>query len=198
MKLKLDIGINSVDLSEYYKYVDFNARTEIYFLKDAGIEHYKLLAYLSSQLPKGSEVSDLGTLEGMSALAFASNKDVLVTTYDICECIPESVTLSIKNISNIRRVMADCKQHIKNMINSKIILLDIAPHDGGSERWIIEQLQKEDYRGLVVCDDIHLSNEMNSFWDDVTLKKLDATQCGHWSGTGIIIFNPNTLDISSD
>ena len=54
-----------------------------YFFDDVGQEHYKLLKYISSQLKDGSNVFDIGTSTGLSALALSSNPNIIVHTYDI-------------------------------------------------------------------------------------------------------------------
>ena len=37
-------------------------------------------------------------------------------------------------------------------------------------------------------DDIHLSRQMDNFWDGLKNDKYDLTEIGHHSGTGIAIF----------
>jgi hypothetical protein len=38
---------------------------------------------------------------------------------------------------------------------------------------------------------------MKDFWNTIpeNLTKYDVTDIGHWTGTGIIVFDPNTYDI---
>ena len=51
------------------------------------------------------------------------------------------------------------------------------------------------YAGMVLCDDIHISQDMKNFWNDVPLKKIDVTKYGHVTGTGIIVFDPTVVDV---
>jgi hypothetical protein len=49
----------------------------------------------------------------------------------------------------------------------------------------------------MLCDDIHLSDEMERFWREIKHEKYDITQYGHHSGTGIVLFsNETTLNLS--
>jgi hypothetical protein len=194
--LKIDSSVYNVDLSEYSKYVDWHDFVK-YFAQDPGVNHNKLLSYLVRQLPSG-EVHDLGTYLGQSAIALSTNPLVTVYTYDIEEHIPDYVTTSYKNKSNIIQIKGDCKNYISTMISSNLILLDISPHDGSQERRIISELTRMEYKGLLICDDIYYSEEMRNFWEWVELKKIDATKYGHHSGTGLVIFDPSYLDIQMD
>lgn len=177
----------------FQKYVSWH-HVNAWFPQTPGENHHCLLAYLSSQLPNGSLVADLGTQSGASALAFAYNPKVQVYTYDIANHIPDGVT-SFTSVPSIHRVMGSCFDHIDSYIDAKIILLDISPHNGSDERHMVSMLLQREYKGLLVCDDIYAFPSMKSFWDEVRLKKYDVTSYGHWSGTGIISFDPKTIDI---
>jgi hypothetical protein len=37
-------------------------------------------------------------------------------------------------------------------------------------------------------DDINLNNPMKEFWNVITEDKYDISEYGHWSGTGLVIF----------
>ena len=171
-----------------------------YFMKEAGEEHYKLLAHLSSQLPKGTQVVDLGTLYGSSALALASNPDVSVVTYDIHECIPDKYkAMSVLGLPNVKQIIKDGVEAVTDYASfTPLIVLDIDPHDGVQEKRTIEALIKQGYQGVVVCDDINLNDGMKAFWQWVPaeIKKYDVSKYGHWSGTGILVFDPEVVDVT--
>jgi hypothetical protein len=59
----------------------------------------------------------------------------------------------------------------------------------------LNTLEKNGYRGIVILDDIHLNDHMNTFWNNITQKKHDVTNVGHFSGTGIIIFDQSRFQI---
>lgn len=193
MILKIDKGINDVNLSHLSPYINW-VSGDAFFPSEIGKNHHILIAYLTSQLPEGSFVADFGTNFGASALAFASNPDVTVYTYDLEDYFP-SEGLTCKSLKNVRFVKGDCIKHLHLFSNTSIILLDIAPHDGYQEKIVLEGLKKNDYKGIVICDDIDYSDAMRDFWTAVNYKKMDVTKYGHWSGTGIIVFDPNTIDV---
>jgi hypothetical protein len=39
-----------------------------------------------------------------------------------------------------------------------------------------------------MLDDIHLNEAMINYWNSFTEEKYDLTNIGHWSGTGMVIF----------
>jgi predicted O-methyltransferase YrrM len=194
MTLTIDAGIAEIDLSSFLKYIDWAPECG-YFPQEPGVNHHKLLAYLVKQLPANSLVADLGTYLGSSALALASNPKVRVITIDkLCQLEQDKQTC--RDLPNVQVVTADCLKCIDLYINASLILLDIAPHDGAQERDLLLELRRRDYKGVVVCDDSELTNSMRSFWESVEQKKINATKYGHWSGTGIVIFAPNVIDVT--
>lgn len=157
-----------------------------YFVEGEGVEHYRLLERLSSELEDGEIIVDVGTLYGLSALALASNPKVEVWTYDIQSFIPNEA--AIKTKPNISFRIKDGIEAIPDFVHkTKLIMLDVDPHDGEQERRFIQQLVKHSYVGRVVCDDIHLNDAMKAFWESVTQRK-EVRSDGHFSGTGIIYF----------
>ena len=180
-----------INLSHLSNFVSFAPQAKYYFGLDAGVEHYKLLALLSKNLPEGSLAVDLGTFYGASALAMSFNPNVKVITYDISELIPPAdVSLSIRHVSNILYLIkdgiADAQRYARE---ASLILLDVDPHDGIQEKRFIEVMLELKFVGLVVCDDIHLNEGMRYWWDWVPLRKIDVSQYGHHSGTGFIFFD---------
>ena len=59
----------------------------------------------------------------------------------------------------------------------------------------MEELKKIGYKGLVLLDDIKLNEQMKYFWNDISEEKLDISDYGHWSGTGIFNFDPSRFEI---
>lgn len=158
-------------------------------LKDvAGTEHYRMLAWLSTQYDN-IEIFDIGTDSGISAAALSYNKNNKVNSFDI-------------DFSRLQHKVSNCEYfqedlwnpEIRNkwkarILNSPLIFLDIDPHEGCREyefyRWLVEN----DYKGLLVLDDIWYFKPMrDNLWYKISTKKFDATRFGHWSGTGIVDF----------
>lgn len=107
--LTVDSGALNVDISAYHQYTQGHPFTE---------QWYKLLAYLSSQLPKGSKVADLGTNRGDSAIALASNPDVFVMTFDIEDRVGTPVgQKTYKDLENIDFYFGDCLKFVDYFIN---------------------------------------------------------------------------------
>jgi hypothetical protein len=52
---------------------------------------------------------------------------------------------------------------------------------------------REKYKGILVLDDIWYLSLCDNLWYKISTKKFDATEFGHWSGTGIVDFG-NIID----
>lgn len=197
MKLKVDLaGIKTMELRPFVKYIAWNQMSAQCFLWDIGKAHYRLLAYLSSQMPAGCTVSDLGTHTGASAIALAMNPNIKVSTYDTIQHVPDIFIETYRSMPNITFYQKDCRDAIKEISKSKLIYLDIAPHDGMQEQDVLDKLLALKYKGVVVCDDIHFNDAMEAFWARATqnaaLKVTDISPVGSQTGTGIILFDPKT------
>jgi len=157
------------------------------FLGPAGKEHYKLLAYLSSQW-SNMELFDIGTHKGASALALAYNTSNTVHSFDISQLYPlpkcDNIQYHVEDLfdETVRAGWED------RLLASPCILLDIDPHEGTREWAFYQWLVEKNYKGLLVCDDIWYFKEMrDNFWYKIpTEHKVDVTEMGHWSGTGIV------------
>jgi len=157
-----------------------------YYSQPEGQEHYRLL----EQIVQGKRgvVVDLGTLYGLSALALSRNPYVEVWSYDIVNHIPADAPIRL--IPNISFRIKNGLEAIPDFVHrTDLIVLDIDPHDGIQEKQCVELLLEYGYRGMLICDDIHLNASMQKWWDAVDLPKEDVTSRGHHSGTGIIHFN---------
>ena len=138
-------------------------------------------------------ILDIGTHLGHSALALSYNNMNTIYSFDIMD----KVRPNIKNVNNIK-FMSDnlFDEEIFNkwkdiILNCPFIFLDVDPHNGFMEMDFINMLQKNDYKGFIICDDIWYFKEMrDNFWLKIDNKyRYDITHLGHWSGTGIICFN---------
>lgn len=186
--------IQSHDLTPLEPYMKWNEQFRQFFMDNRGREHYRLLANVSSQLPTGSKVADLGTYNGGSALALSANSGVTVTTYDITECIPPFGETTLTRLNVTQKIMK-CQDDVATLVENDVIMLDIA-HDGVQEDAILELLAEHNYKGLLFMDDIHLNDPMRNTWKKITAyKKYDITPLGHWSGTGLVVFDPSKIDV---
>lgn len=154
-----------------------------WFLANTG-EHYKFLAFISQAL-KGQTVFDIGTYYGESATALAYEPTTKVISYDIVD---------LKRIkyppSNIEFNIGDFRNDPR-LLSSPFIFVDVDPHDGVQEAEFHKFFVESGYKGITVWDDIHLSPPMNNWWNSLegnSISKIDITEIGHHSGTGMIIY----------
>lgn len=153
-----------------------------HFRSDPGKEAYQYYLDQSYALESGL-IADLGTYQGLSALALAANPKVKVISYDID--LSNNLVSGKKNIEFIQGNVFD---YIDDILKSDIILVDIDPHDGIQEENFYNLLLERNYHGLTIWDDINKDFRMKTFWSKVNQPKEDITNLGHWSGTGIIKF----------
>jgi hypothetical protein len=185
--------INTHDLSTLWPYAKGAQFT--YFNLESGNEHYRLLYHISWQIPNNSTIIDIGTSTGHSALALSANPNINVITYNICDQVQDSGSIKQKKNINIR--IKNCIDDIGILLQSPFIMLDVF-HDGTFEKLLVETLLKHNYNGIVLCDDIFLNKEMLDFWNWVPVSKMDITEYGHWSGTGLLLFGNSTTTILSN
>lgn len=144
-------------------------------------EHYRLLAYLSYKF-NNQTLYDIGSYRGLSAIALAANQENNVISYDIKDY------LRVEKMNNVEYKIGNCYDD-PGLLSSPLIMLDVDPHEGTFETSFVEYLQTNDYKGLVVLDDIHLNPPMQQFWDWISgIEKYDVTEYGHHSGTGLLVF----------
>jgi len=186
IELNTDL-INAIDLSEQKKFIEWNKKNSEYFDLPAGKEHYKLLSYISTCLDSDIPLIDIGTYFGFSAAALSYNSSKVIS-YDVCDWIPDN-EYSIKNNDSIETKIMNCVNDMDVINKASFIILDIDPHNGEEERVIIKALIDNGFKGFLLLDDIKLNKDMQDFWDEITLPKIDVTSVGHWSGTGIVLFS---------
>lgn len=181
-----------------------NCQVNADFSGVAGNEHYRLLSFFSTKVDN-SIILDVGSNHGFSALALSYNPANTVYSFDI----EDKVNSDIKDVTNINFVIDDILDPLKRekwhdtIINSAIIFLDIDPHEGNLEYSFYKYLKKNNYKGILICDDIWMFKGMrDNFWFSIPpFEKADLTPFGHFSGTGVVTFfntkNPETKDPSN-
>ena len=172
-----------------------------FFAASSG-EHYKLLATIASKF-RGGRFVDIGTYLGHSALALAHRAEELgnkVVSYDIADCFDNAAARAspsdIKKHPAIELRVRDAISDVAEIAaTADVVLLDVTPHDGKQERVIVSELVRLGFKGLLLLDDIHLNPEMTALWQWLPCeRKLDLTDIGHWSGTGLCVFDPAVVD----
>jgi predicted O-methyltransferase YrrM len=183
------LGLNFDETMEPYFQGGYS---DPYFALSAGREHYRLLSYLSTQF-QNTNILDVGTACGHSALALTYNKTNTVHSFDIANYVKNE---KIRNNPSIKYYLEDLWDPINaakytDLIKScPLIFLDVDPHEGHMEIQFYQFLKLIGYKGIVVCDDIRHFEGMRRFWAQIPEnEKYDITQYGHWSGTGLIVFD---------
>ena len=175
--------------------------------------YYVILAHLSTYF-NDSILIDLGTHKGESAAALSYNKSNIVYTYDI-EHRAEAAQRVVEE-KNIRYILGDCinddwsgmamlegvqpKSDKEIFLSSKLIFLDVDPHDGIKENKVLNFLINNNWKGIMVCDDIGMGLEaekenshpqMREWWSSVELPKynISANHYASGTGTGAICFD---------
>lgn len=190
--------VNGRSVTELNAYMAWNPQYIQFMNETAGCEHYRMLAEISHQLEDGCKVADVGTYYGASALALSSNPNISVTTYDILRFIPAGPNMAtpLTRPNLVQKVMSG-QLDIGNIAKCDFVLLDIDPHNGPEETRFVEMLIENGFRGILACDDINLNEGMRAFWDGIpsNLKKVDVTHLAHWTGTGMVVFDPSFIDV---
>jgi predicted O-methyltransferase YrrM len=137
-------------------------------------EHYQLLARACEDKEL---VFDVGTYRGFSAYAMGITAKKVIS-FDI----EDKKELTKDNVEYL--IEPDFTTH--SLIHkAEVILIDVDPHDGIKERNFIDELSMIKWHGIVVLDDIKL---MKPLWDYLKNEyhSYDATEYGHYTGTGIL------------
>ena len=160
------------------------------FFGPPGKEHYQLLKNLGNVLD-GVEIFDIGTWMGASALALAFNKNNIVHSFDLTHSfsLPQRSNI-VYHLEDIVTDTPSREQWKDRILASPLIFLDIDPHIGTDEYAFYEWLRDNQYKGTLICDDIHHFEGMRTnFWNKIPTEfKTDLTSQGHWSGTGKVKF----------
>jgi hypothetical protein len=153
-------------------------------------EHYRLLAYLSTQ--GAGPVVDVGTHLGDSALALTYGCDH-VSTFDVVDKGASRVPVTVADLfdGEVR------SRYHSQLLGAGLILIDVDPHEGTRELSLVRWLLENSYDGLIVLDDIWYFKPMrDNCWSQIPDRlKVDVTSLGHWSGTGIVARDPSRLPI---
>ena len=170
--------LDSLDTSYIARYNFMHPNS--YFHGQSGREHYRLLMYISTLINRGI-IFDVGTYRCMSAAALSFSGKNKVISYDIEQNISTN-----PDILNVEYKLGDVRND-ENLSKSQFIFFDV-DHDGKFEKLFLDHLREIEWKGLMLCDDIYLNDPMKKWWDSISEEKIDLTNVGHWSGTGLIIF----------
>ncbi|WP_165550018.1 class I SAM-dependent methyltransferase [Kribbella speibonae] len=161
-------------------------------------QHYRLLASIVEVL-KPRTIIEIGTFNGASALALLENLPAAghLVTFDIVPCFQVDRTLlRAEDLDGERLIPVTADLHRGEVFEAYADLLRTAdlifidgPKDGQFESGLMSGLGR---LGLaagtpLVFDDIRLWNMLH-FWHTLDLPKLDLTGFGHFTGTGLALW----------
>ena len=157
-------------------------------------EHYKLLSGLVRVLQPKVAV-EIGTAEGLSALAMKKYMSGKVVTFDIVPWDQIGDTILTREDFQDGRLeqrlgdlgdRAIFEKHRELMESAEFLFVD-GPKDNNFEWKLLDYLRTVKFRKapILVFDDTRLWS-MLKFWRDLPYSKLDLTSFGHSSGTGLV------------
>ncbi len=179
--------VKAIDLSPLYPLTKDNDDNRRLFKGEAGVEHYKLLAWISEQFV-GATIIEIGTLGGLGTIALSFNPKNHVISFDIRNykwgnTTPENAE---------KKIVYD--GYMDEVMKSPVIFYDAA-HEGMEEMEFLGELRERGWKGIIVWDDIHLNKEMETFWkhcvalSQVTESNMvceDWSSLGHQTGSGVL------------
>lgn len=179
--------LDMIDMEKFNDLTMYDSEYQSFFNKASGIEHYRLLVYIS-KLFNNFVLFDIGTNRGYSAIALSANPTNRVISYDI---------VKMPNVNNIKNSPYNTNiefkignfMELEDVHQTKFILLDTV-HDGTSEFEVIQFLKEVKWNGILLLDDIDCEYfpVLNDVWNNLDLEKYNITKKGHWSGSGLAIF----------
>lgn len=181
--------LDSIDTKKYNTNIPH--AYQVYYHLPSGKEHYRLLTYIAS-VYNDVTLADIGTNHGASALALSTNPNNFVYSLDVVNVRSGEPTLSNTQFEVGNFLYSN---DIMDKISSaKFIMLDI-DHEYHNEIQFYDILCRRDWKGVIMCDDIHLNAPMERFWSEIRHPKTDITKYGHGSGTGIIIMDDTEFEL---
>ncbi len=160
-------------------------------------ENYRLLAGFVKVL-QPRRIIEIGTEKGLGTLAMqeALPPGGKILTFDIFPWSPEESVITQADIDggavvplldDLSRVEVAAR-YAKELKETDFFFIDAAK-DGVQERVFLENFRVVGLKkgALLFFDDIRLWN-MLAIWREIQMPKLDLTGLGHWSGSGIVLW----------
>jgi hypothetical protein len=189
-------SISSIEYDRFQPFFQHGIATETIndFHAKPGKEHFRLLAYLAS-LFRDSTIINIHTNGGYEALALSYESTNTVLSFGPTDRITNTTIRTRENIQfhtdNILDPIIREKWR-ESFLKSAFVFVDIEPHDGEIEYGLYRYLSDIGYTGFVIYDDIWYFKSMrNNLWYKIPeSQRYDLTEVGHWSGCGVVSFNP--------
>ena len=158
--------------------------------------YYKILALILDDIkPKLS--LEVGTLRGVgtSILSYYSEETV---TFDILP-IDFFVGMNLfKDLPNVKQELVDISNDQKfsdfrYLVEEADFIFVDGPKDGKFEKKMIPKIIDIMKPSCVLMIDDVLFNNMCEIWHEIREDKIEFTNFGHWSGSGLVIKDINTF-----
>lgn len=133
-------------------------------------------------------------------MSLAQNSRNRVVSYDV-EMRVGSVMDEEKirgQVPNLKFETKSCLQATPSIIRkADLILLDIDPHNGVVESVFVNMIRDYGFSGYLVMDDINPMRypSLGRLYLELPEQKYDLTSIGHFSGTGLVCFNDQHVEI---
>ena len=192
----MELDLREETLSKYNGYLKDKLSEQCIDQLNPSFGQYNLLAHLSTYF-NNDVIADIGTgYQALTARSLSYNKTNTIHSSDT-EYI-ETAKHFLSSLDNVTYNIFNPLKSLKGrdtMLSAPLVSLDVDPHDGEQEREFYCFFVDNNWKGIMVCDDIHLKREetpgMAWFWDSVDKPKYDLTTTvySHDSGTGLICFD---------
>ena len=204
----MKIDLRDEALSKYDGYLKDKLSEQCRDQSNPSFGQYNLLAHLSTYFDNDIVV-DIGTgATAASARALSYNETNTVYSYDT-----EFSEIAKGHIDRLDNVIYEVFNPLKSskdrdiMMSASLISLDVDPHDGKKEAEFYGFFLNNDWKGIMICDDIRMGWDsrhdhitMASFWNNVHKPKYDltTTKYSHHTGTGLICFDNQEVFFNLD
>ena len=205
----MNIDLREKTLSGYDEHLKEELKKHWNDGPEGGFGQYNVLAHLSTYF-NNDIIIDIGTgHEAVSARALSYNESNIVYSYDTG--FNEASRERIERLDNVEYNVINPLKDLKArelMLSASLISLDVDPHDGVQETEFYNFFIENNWKGVMVCDDINMGRDvggckhitMAAFWEYVDKPKYNITNSSysHFSGTGIICFDDQEVFFNLD
>jgi len=198
----MELDLREETLSKYNGYLKDKLSEQCIGQSNPSFGQYNLLAHLSTYF-NNDVIADIGTgYQALTARALSYNKTNTIHSYDT-EYI-ETAKNYFSSLDNVTYNIFNPLKSLKGrdtMLSAPLVSLDVDPHDGKKEAEFYGFFLDNDWKGIMICDDIGMGRNtrhdhgdhitMVSFWNNVHKPKYDLTtiKYSHHTGTGLICFD---------
>jgi len=189
--------LDAQNLEQLYPYCSIEEKDRL--LKISGIEHYRLLSFLST-LYNNSAFYSINANERLAAIALSYNTTNQVYSYnclsqevDDMNIIPVGSTNPINtHFYNTENFM----EQVDIMAQSSIIFIGV-PLTLLEYKTFYNILFEKEFNGLVIVNHLCFP-DTEHIWNEVSINKINVSRYGNIGGTGIIDYsNVKIFDVTS-